>query len=67
MRAAAARDRAITVELAAGDALFLPKLWWHQVEATAPVNVMLNYWWDATAIGPDAIVQVIARMQARSE
>jgi hypothetical protein len=51
---AAARDRAITVDLAAGDALFLPKLWWHQVEATAPVNVMLNYWWDATAIGPDA-------------
>lgn len=53
-RFAAARDRAITVDLAAGDALFLPKLWWHQVEATAPVNVMLNYWWDATAIGPDA-------------
>ncbi len=53
-RFAAARARAVTVDLAPGDALFLPKLWWHQVEATAPLNVMLNYWWDATATGPDA-------------
>ncbi|MGV3512264.1 MAG: cupin-like domain-containing protein [Novosphingobium sp.] len=49
-----ASARAITVNLQQGDALFLPKLWWHQVEAKAPVNVMLNYWWDATATGPDA-------------
>ncbi|WP_225205005.1 cupin-like domain-containing protein [Novosphingobium huizhouense] len=53
-RFAAARARAITVELAAGDALFLPKLWWHEVAARAPFNLMLNYWWDATATGPDA-------------
>ena len=48
------RDRALVVELAPGDALFLPKLWWHQVEATEPVNMLVNYWWDAFAIGPDA-------------
>ncbi len=53
-RFAAARARAITVELSPGDALFLPKLWWHEVEATSPINVMLNHWWDATATGPDA-------------
>lgn len=53
-RFAAAQARAITVTLSPGDALFLPKLWWHQVEAKAPVNIMLNYWWDATATGPDA-------------
>jgi len=48
------RDRAQVAELDAGDALFLPKLWWHQVEATAPFNGLVNYWWDAFSIGPDA-------------
>jgi hypothetical protein len=48
-----ARDRALTVELEPGDALYLPKLWWHQVEATEPVNMLVNYWWDAFSIGPD--------------
>jgi hypothetical protein len=49
-----ARDRAIVVELEPGDALYLPKLWWHQVEATEPVNMLVNYWWDAFSAGPDA-------------
>jgi len=48
------RDSAIEIELQPGDALYLPKLWWHQVRSTAPVNAMINYWWDATAIGPDS-------------
>jgi hypothetical protein len=53
-RFAAARARAIPVTLAPGDALYLPKLWWHQVEATDPFNLLLNYWWDAFADGPDS-------------
>ncbi|WP_252181135.1 cupin-like domain-containing protein [Azospirillum sp. B4] len=50
----AIRDQALVADLMPGDALFLPKLWWHQVEATAPFNAMVNYWWDAHATGPDA-------------
>jgi hypothetical protein len=53
-RFAAARAKGLVAELQPGDALYLPKLWWHQVEATAPVNVLVNYWWDAFQAGPDA-------------
>lgn len=48
------RDQAIVADLEPGDALYLPKLWWHQVEATEPLNMLVNYWWDAFLAGPDA-------------
>jgi hypothetical protein len=51
---AQAMARAQVAELQPGDALFLPKLWWHEVTATSPLNAMVNHWWDATAAGPDS-------------
>ena len=48
------KDQALVAELEPGDALYLPKLWWHQVESTAPLNVMVNHWWDAFSAGSDA-------------
>jgi hypothetical protein len=48
------RNQALTAELMPGDALYLPKLWWHQVESVAPFNGLVNYWWDAFSAGPDA-------------
>jgi hypothetical protein len=48
------RDQALIAELLPGDALYLPKLWWHQVESTAAFNALVNYWWDAFSSGPDA-------------
>ena len=34
-------------EMEPGDVLIYPALWWHQVEALAPFNVLVNYWWNA--------------------
>jgi hypothetical protein len=35
-------------ELDAGDALYIPSMWWHHVEGLAPFNVLVNYWWRET-------------------
>ena len=35
-------------ELEPGDAIFIPSMWWHHVEALAPFNVLVNYWWRDT-------------------
>lgn len=48
------RDQALVAELHPGDAIYVPKLWWHQVEATSSFNALVNYWWDAFSVGPDA-------------
>lgn len=33
-------------ELEAGDAIFIPCMWWHQVEALSSFNILINYWWN---------------------
>lgn len=48
------REQALVAELHPGDAIYIPKLWWHQVEARSPFNALVNYWWDAFSAGPDA-------------
>lgn len=40
-------------ELEPGDALYIPKLWWHHVESLDPFNAIVNYWWNNTALGND--------------
>ncbi len=37
-----------TAELAPGDAVFIPSMWWHHMEALEPFNVLVNYWWRQT-------------------
>lgn len=43
----AAAKSAEIAELEPGDLLLYPALWWHQVEAKDPFNILLNYWWNA--------------------
>jgi hypothetical protein len=44
-RFAQALAAAETADVEPGDAIFIPNLWWHNVEAFEPLNVSLNYWW----------------------
>lgn len=32
------------VELSAGDALLVPRGWWHYVQNVDPINIALNIW-----------------------
>lgn len=34
-----------------GDAIFMPKYWWHHVTSLDPYNAMVNYWWGDSAAG----------------
>ena len=44
-----AQAEAYSAELAPGDAIFIPMLWWHQVESLEKVNGLMNYWWMSTS------------------
>ena len=44
-RFAEALEHAQVAELEPGDAIFVPSMWWHHVEALDGFNVLVNYWW----------------------
>jgi oxalate decarboxylase/phosphoglucose isomerase-like protein (cupin superfamily) len=44
-RFARALDVAQEAELSAGDAIFIPRDWFHHVEAIERFNMLVNYWW----------------------
>ena len=48
-RFAHAMEVAQTAELAPGDAIYIPYMWWHQVESLDDFSVLANYWWSETA------------------
>ncbi|MEM7460635.1 MAG: cupin-like domain-containing protein [Pseudomonadota bacterium] len=45
-------SQAMLATLAPGDAIYIPRLWWHYVEASGPLNLLVNYWWDSPIISP---------------
>jgi hypothetical protein len=44
-RFATALEAAEVAEVGPGDAVYIPALWWHNVEALDEFNVLVNYWW----------------------
>ncbi len=43
-----ALQHSYSVELKAGDAIFIPYMWFHNVESLTPFNALVNYWWSAS-------------------
>ncbi|PXA99420.1 cupin-like domain-containing protein [Nostoc sp. 3335mG] len=51
---AEAMAHAQLAELAPGDALYIPYMWWHHVRSLDAINLLVNYWWNEaeTAASP---------------
>jgi len=47
-----ALGHAFAAEMAPGDAIFIPPLWWHHVESLDPLNMLVNYWWKGSPAKP---------------
>jgi hypothetical protein len=64
-RFAEALAHAQVAELAPGDALFIPAIWWHHVRAFGRLNVLVNYWWAYDSSATPFIALVHALMSVR--
>jgi hypothetical protein len=67
-RFARAMEAALVADLGPGDAIFIPALWWHHVQSSAPLSILVNYWWRAAAQAPGQqhtpLQAMIAAMEA---
>lgn len=62
---ARARAVAMEAELEPGDAIYIPTLWWHHVAASAPINVLVNYWHNDARHGGGFLALVHALLAIR--
>jgi hypothetical protein len=61
-RFAEALRHALVADLEPGDAIYIPPIWWHDVRALAPFNVMVNHWWEEPgAVSPLAALKTTLR------
>jgi hypothetical protein len=55
-------------ELEPGDAVYIPALWWHNVEALGPLGILVNHWWEEAGhqagIGFESMVHAILGIAA---
>jgi len=63
----------MVTELAPGDAIYIPALWWHQVESIGTLNILINYWWggaigvtDRASSPSNCLLHCLATMQGLS-
>lgn len=54
-----ALENARAADLHPGDAVYVPSMWWHHVEGLEILNILINYWWNATPAWMDAPASVL--------
>ena len=52
-------QNAQVAEMEPGDAIFIPSMWWHHVEALSGLNVLINYWWRPSPAYMDTPLNVL--------
>ncbi|RIV86734.1 cupin-like domain-containing protein [Aurantiacibacter zhengii] len=62
-----AAELAQFAELEPGDAIYIPTLWWHHVQATQPINVLVNYWHNDAQRGGGFLALVHAILAIRDQ
>ena len=63
-RAAEALAHGHTAELAPGDAIYVPHMWWHHVRSLDDLSVLVNYWWDEAPPPQPGLAPVNALLHA---
>lgn len=66
-RYAQAEAQAQFADLEPGDAIYIPTLWWHHVAASAPINVLVNYWHKDDPRGGGFLALVHAMLAIREQ
>lgn len=49
-RYALAYEKAMSVVLEPGDAIYIPSPWWHHVQALEKFNLLVNFWWNHSSV-----------------
>lgn len=62
-----AEKAGMIADLEPGDAIYLPSLWWHHVEADGPFNLLANYWWMPSGSGPAFESLLLALLAIRDQ
>lgn len=66
-RYAEALSHARSAILEPGDCIYVPSMWWHQVDGLEPFNILINHWWREVPeyMGPpgDALLMAILNIR----
>lgn len=63
-RFARAMEQAETAKLEAGDALFIPYMWWHHVRSLDAFSMLANYWWSGQPAPQPGLAPIDALVHA---